>query len=299
MARPPPHGAGVLGPSVFWAPHRHSHTPLLSGGLTLGWSPWLAISHLAALCPLLPLGWVRSFWGGSRLLPSPHQPVRHWHGALQGPSAADRRSSSAVLQGEAGLGLGPPLPFLRLSHAISLVWVVRAAGLTMVAALFACWAPGVGQVPDFLSFLLEAAQFLLGYLSTLPSAQTPASCLDATQHPPSPGLQSRSSAPGICPSLAPRWEPARRVAGLCTLALQQQELRPIGVDDLSAHLYQAPAMCQARCWAQRTGQRARSLCPCCCRADVLVRGKSITQIKHPDVKGSGVRRQNQAESGSM
>ena len=36
-------------------------------------------------------------------------------------------------------------------------------------------------MPDFLSFLLEAAQFLLGYLSTLPSAQTRASCLDATQ----------------------------------------------------------------------------------------------------------------------
>lgn len=139
-----------------------------------------------------------------------------------------------MLQGEAGLGPGAAssLP-AALSHAISLVWVVRAAGLTMVTALFACWAPGVGHVPDFLSFLLEAAQFLLGYLSTLPSAQTRASCLDATQHPPSPSLQSRSSAPGICPGLAPSWEPARRVAGLCTLALQQQELRPVGVDALS------------------------------------------------------------------
>lgn len=217
----------------------------------------------------------------------------------RGPQLLTGGPLQQCCRGRLGSALGPPLPFLRLSHAISLVWVVRAAGLTMVAALFACWAPGVGHVPDFLSFLLEAAQFLLGYLSTLPSAQTPASCLDAAQHPPSPGLQSRSSAPGICPGLAPRWEPARRVAGLCTLALQQQELRPIGVDDLSAHLYQAPAVCQARCWAQRTGQRARSLCPCCCRADVLVRGKSITQIKHSDVKGSGVRRQNQAESGSM
>lgn len=67
----------------------------------------------------------------------------------------------------------------------------------------ACWAPAVGHVLDLLCFLLEGAQFLLGYLPTFTSAQTPASCLDATQDPTSPHLQGRPSAQGICPGLAP------------------------------------------------------------------------------------------------
>ena len=207
MARPPPHRAGVLGPSVFWAPHRHSHTPLLSGGLPLGWRPWLAIFPSGRPLPSSAPGMGQERLGHPPACPFTTPAHLAGHGALQGPSAADRRSSSAVLQGDAGLGPGAAssLP-AALSHAISLVWVVRAAGLTTGTALFACWAPGVGHVPGFLSFLLEAAQFLLGYLCTFTSAQTPASCLDATQHPPSPGLQSRSSAPGICPGLAPSWE---------------------------------------------------------------------------------------------
>lgn len=197
---------------VSWAPLSSGRPTVILIRLSRAAAcPWAGVpgwpsSPLAALCCLLSLGWVRSAWGTRWLVPSPHQPVRPGTAPCRGPQLLTGGILQQCCRGMLGSALGPPLPFLRLSVTPSLVWVVRAAGLTTATALFACWAPGVGHVPDFLSFLLEAAQFLLGYLCTFTSAQTPASCLDATQHPPSPGLQSRSSAPGICPCLAPSWE---------------------------------------------------------------------------------------------
>ena len=210
VARLPPHRARVLEPSVSWAPPAsfpHALWLALTNSSlphmleSLAKPPSQSFPPLASLLPWAP------GMGQECLGPPTGLSLYHAHSAgsfvLCCSSAA--AGQKVLFEGDssshAGLCPSPLPPWWDLGLALpcptppvgsqspfpsGLGPVVRADA-PQATALFALLGyvgqPGVRHLPDLLSFLLKAAQLLLGHLSIFIFAQTPASSLDTPQHP--------------------------------------------------------------------------------------------------------------------